>query len=60
MAEETEVLGETLHFVHHKSHMTRPGFEPGKPANNRLSYGAALHLSCSALFIFTKSREKYR
>jgi hypothetical protein len=20
-----------LHFVHHKSHMTRPGFEPGLP-----------------------------
>jgi hypothetical protein len=29
---EPKVLGENLqqrNFVHHKSHMTRPGFEPG-------------------------------
>jgi hypothetical protein len=34
VAEETEVLGENLpqgHFVHQKSHMTRPGLEPRPP-----------------------------
>jgi hypothetical protein len=33
-AGETEVFGEDLpqrHFVHHKSHLTRPGLQPGSP-----------------------------
>jgi hypothetical protein len=48
LAGETEVLGENLPqrlFVHYNSHMTTPGFEPGrrggKPAINRLSYDVA-------------------
>jgi hypothetical protein len=34
LAGETEVLGENLpqrHFVHQKSNLARPGFEPGLP-----------------------------
>jgi hypothetical protein len=49
LAGETEVLGENLpqyQFVHHKSHMTwtgaNPGSRGGEPATNRLSYGTAL------------------
>jgi hypothetical protein len=51
LAEETEVLGETLprrHFAHHKSNLPYPGANPGrrsgKPATNHLSYGAATNL----------------
>jgi hypothetical protein len=48
LAGETKVLGENLPqaaFSNHKSHMTRPGLEPGrlgwKPEPNRQSYNTA-------------------
>jgi hypothetical protein len=34
LAGGTELLGENLpqrHFVHYKTHLIRPGFEPGPP-----------------------------
>jgi hypothetical protein len=54
---ETEVLGENLsqrHFVHYKSHLpdlgSNPGRRGGKPATNRLSYGAAFAVFYISLF----------
>jgi hypothetical protein len=46
LAGETEVLGENLaqrHFVHRKTTWpdSNPGRRDGKPATNRLSYGAS-------------------
>jgi hypothetical protein len=41
---ETELLEENmprLYFIHHKSHLPYLGRRGGKPATNRISYGAA-------------------
>jgi hypothetical protein len=54
LAGETEVLGENVlqrHFVHHNPTISDPVSNPGrcggKPATNRLSYGAALDICVS-------------
>jgi hypothetical protein len=53
---KTEVLGENLlqrHFVHHKSHMTRPRLEPGPPRwEASLSYGAAALIPLISLCVY--------
>jgi hypothetical protein len=45
LAGKTEVLGENLPWVYHKSHLLDPGantsYRDGKPATNHFSYGAA-------------------
>jgi hypothetical protein len=62
LAGETEVLGENLprrHFAYHKSHLSKPGANPGrrggKPTTNSFSYGAAASLY---LHMITNSTEK--
>jgi hypothetical protein len=64
MAGETEVLGENLprrHLVHHKSHLTRSGLNPGrrggKPATNRFSYSVA---GCDAWYLILREERRLR
>jgi hypothetical protein len=56
LAGETEVLGEILpqrHFVHHKSHITRPELEPRAAAvgSQRLTANISLQYNKSNLGI---------
>jgi hypothetical protein len=61
LAGETEVLGKNLlqyHFVHHKSHMTCPGTEPGPPWWETGNYSPELwhgHIF-SLFFLFEKNK----
>jgi hypothetical protein len=71
LAGETAVLGENLLFVHHKiphdqTRARTPGRRGGKPATNRLSYGAALWVgftssslqNCVGFVVLTTSSER--
>jgi hypothetical protein len=50
------------HFVHHKSHITylgsNPGRRGGKPATNRLSYGKAFRVT--VYFVLGNIKKKER
>jgi hypothetical protein len=58
ISRETEVLGENLpqrHFVHHKSHMTKPGLEPRGAA-----VGSQQLTAWAMAWPFTRVRAKKR
>jgi hypothetical protein len=57
LARETEVLSQ-CRFVHHKSHMTWPGSNPGHRGGKPELYGTAILIGVSKKFVCTEHHKR--